>query len=87
MKVPRRLLISPRGNGGPIEVVRHSNSGPARKEGSTPSFTEKGVESFLPLWSEMHQWSDRQRLVHQPLFSGYLFVHIGDTPQRTNDGA
>ena len=42
---------------------------------------EKGVESFLPLWSEMHQWSDRQRLVHQPLFSGYLFVHIGDTPR------
>ena len=42
---------------------------------------EKGVESFLPLWSEMHQWSDRQRLVHQPLFSGYVFVHIAGTPR------
>jgi transcription antitermination factor NusG len=41
---------------------------------------EKGIEAFLPLWSEMHQWSDRQRLVHQPLFSGYVFVHIAETP-------
>lgn len=41
---------------------------------------EKGVVSFLPLSSEMHQWSDRQRLVHQPLFSGYLFVQIPDSP-------
>ena len=39
---------------------------------------EKGIESFLPLWSEVHQWSDRHRLIHQPLFSGYVFVHIAD---------
>jgi len=41
---------------------------------------EKGIDSFLPLLSQMHQWSDRQRLVHQPLFSGYVFVHIADAP-------
>jgi transcription antitermination factor NusG len=40
---------------------------------------EKGIASFLPLSSEMHQWSDRQRLVHQPLFPGYLFVQIPDS--------
>jgi transcription antitermination factor NusG len=39
---------------------------------------EKGIESFLPLSKEMHQWSDRQRLVQQPLFAGYVFVHIAD---------
>lgn len=41
----------------------------------------KGIESYLPLWSEMHRWSDRQRLVHQPLFSSYVFVRIADSPQ------
>lgn len=42
---------------------------------------EKGVVSFLPLSSQIHQWSDRQKMVHQPLFSGYLFVHISDSPE------
>lgn len=37
---------------------------------------EKGIETFLPLWSTRHRWSDRQQLVHLPLFPGYLFVHI-----------
>ena len=38
---------------------------------------EKGVEAFLPLFSEVHQWSDRKRKVELPLFSTYLFVRIG----------
>jgi len=41
---------------------------------------KKGIEVFLPLCSQMHKWSDRQRLVHQPLFSGYVFVYIGASP-------
>src|ERR1700733_12914219 len=41
---------------------------------------EKRIDSFLPLLSQMHQWSDRQRLFPQPLFSGYVFVHIADAP-------
>jgi transcription antitermination factor NusG len=46
---------------------------------------DKGIEAFLPLSSEKHQWSDRQRIVHQPLFSGYLFVHIADSLQMRNE--
>ena len=38
---------------------------------------EKGVEAFLPLFSEVHQWSDRERKVELPLFSTYVFVRIG----------
>ena len=38
---------------------------------------EKGVEAFLPLFSEVHQWSDRKRKVELPLFSTYVFVRIG----------
>jgi len=35
-----------------------------------------GVPHFLPLKSELRQWSDRKRVVDIPLFSGYLFVRI-----------
>jgi transcription termination/antitermination protein NusG len=35
-----------------------------------------GVPHFLPLKSELRQWSDRKRIVDVPLFSGYLFVRI-----------
>lgn len=37
---------------------------------------DKGIESFLPLFSAKHKWSDRQRMVHEPLFPGYVFVRI-----------
>ena len=38
---------------------------------------EKGVLVFLPLFSAVHQWSDRRRLVELPLFTNYVFVRIG----------
>ncbi len=41
----------------------------------------KGIETFLPLLREFHRWSDRQQLVHQPLFPGYVFVHIDQCPE------
>jgi transcription antitermination factor NusG len=37
---------------------------------------EKGIESFLPLHSVKHQWSDRKQGVFLPLFPGYTFVRI-----------
>jgi transcription antitermination factor NusG len=36
----------------------------------------KGVEIFLPLLDEVHQWSDRQKTISLPLFSGYVFVRL-----------
>jgi transcription antitermination factor NusG len=39
----------------------------------------KGITVFLPLFSERHQWSDRRRLVHVPLFSGYVFIRMAQT--------
>lgn len=35
-----------------------------------------GVQHFLPLKPEIHQWSDREQTVSVPLFSGYLFVRL-----------
>ncbi len=39
---------------------------------------EKGVVAFLPLFTEVHQWSDRKQKVELPLFSTYVFVRIGE---------
>jgi len=36
----------------------------------------KEVEAFLPQYEEVHRWSDRQKTVRTPLFSGYVFVHL-----------
>jgi transcription antitermination factor NusG len=36
----------------------------------------KGVETFLPLLNETHRWSDRQKIISLPLFSGYVFVRL-----------
>jgi transcription antitermination factor NusG len=38
-----------------------------------------GVQHYLPLKSEVRQWSDRKQTVHVPLFRGYLFVHMNPT--------
>jgi transcription elongation factor/antiterminator RfaH len=35
-----------------------------------------GVPCFLPLKSELRQWSDRRQTVVVPLFAGYLFVRM-----------
>lgn len=43
------------------------------------SLAEMGVESFLPMRKELHQWSDRKKWVWVPLFSSYLFVNLGQT--------
>ena len=34
------------------------------------------IEHFLPLYSAVHRWKDRNKCVQIPLFPGYLFVRI-----------
>lgn len=41
----------------------------------------QGITTFLPLVSEVHRWSDRQKVVHLPLFTCYAFVHIKLVPE------
>ena len=36
--------------------------------------TERGVETFLPTFTEVHRWSDRKKKVELPLFSCYVFA-------------
>jgi transcription antitermination factor NusG len=35
-----------------------------------------GIVTFLPLSSELREWSDRQKVVEFPLFPGYAFVRL-----------
>jgi len=37
---------------------------------------EKGIESYCPLNKVHRKWSDRMKLVEEPLFKSYVFVHI-----------
>ena len=42
---------------------------------------ERGVETFLPLFTETRRWSDRKKQVQFPLFPGYAFVHFAYAPE------
>ena len=37
---------------------------------------KKGIETFLPLREVTRQWSDRKKIIGEPLFQGYLFVKM-----------
>lgn len=41
----------------------------------------QGVEVFYPVVNQIHQWSDRRKLVETPLFAGYTFARIAPTPE------
>jgi transcription antitermination factor NusG len=43
---------------------------------------ERGVETFLPIVTETHRWSDRKKKVETPLFSCYVFAKF--TPNRAD---
>ena len=46
---------------------------------------ERGVETFLPIVTEVHRWSDRKKSVQLPLFSCYVFARfMPDRTQRLN---
>ncbi len=39
--------------------------------------TEKGFETFLPLYEARHRWKDRMKQVSVPLFPSYVFIRGG----------
>ncbi len=38
--------------------------------------SEKNIENYCPLNKIQKQWSDRKKIVLEPLFKGYLFIKI-----------
>jgi transcription antitermination factor NusG len=39
---------------------------------------EKGLESYCPLNKVRRKWSDRMKIVEEPLFKSYVFVKVSD---------
>jgi transcription antitermination factor NusG len=39
---------------------------------------EKKISSFLPTRKILREWSDRKKLVEEPLFPSYIFVYLND---------
>ncbi len=37
---------------------------------------EAGIETYLPLQKKMRQWSDRKKLIEEPLLRSYIFIKI-----------
>ena len=44
---------------------------------------KKGIEAWCPLQKVMKQWSDRKKIIEEPLFKSYVFVNIA-RDERTN---
>ncbi len=40
---------------------------------------KKGIETWCPLQKIERQWSDRKKIVEEPLFKSYIFVRIAPT--------
>ena len=39
---------------------------------------EKGIDHYCPLNKVMRQWSDRKKVVLEPLFKSYVFVQVAE---------
>lgn len=37
---------------------------------------EKGIENYCPINKVIRQWSDRKKIVMEPVFKGYVFVKL-----------
>jgi transcription antitermination factor NusG len=44
----------------------------------TQLLTEKGLECYCPLNKVRRKWSDRVKVVEEPLFKSYVFVRVND---------
>lgn len=52
--------------------------------------TEKGIESYCPLNKVRRKWSDRVKVVEEPLFKSYVFVNVTESERmqvRLTNGA
>lgn len=38
--------------------------------------SDQGIEAYLPMRKTLKQWSDRKKMVSEPLISSYVFVNI-----------
>jgi transcription antitermination factor NusG len=48
----------------------------------TTQLKDNGVTTFLPLITQTHRWSDRNKTIQLALFSGYTFVRLESSPEK-----
>jgi len=65
----------------PIDNWYAVNTRPRYEKKVADALKIRGVNVFLPLFSENHRWSDRRKLIHIPLFAGYVFVRLDSAPE------
>lgn len=41
-------------------------------------FTKKNIENYCPLNKVLRQWSDRKKIVYEPLFTCYVFARVSE---------
>jgi transcription antitermination factor NusG len=47
----------------------------------TKQLQSQGIEAFLPVVSQLRNWSDRRKQVETPIFSGYAFLRLIHSPE------
>jgi transcription antitermination factor NusG len=69
-------LITPNRNdlGEPRWYVAHTRA--RHEKRVAEQLLDDSIESFLPLYSAVHRWKDRRKMVCLPLFPGYVFLRI-----------
>lgn len=40
--------------------------------------SERGIENYCPLQKRISQWSDRKKIILEPVFKGFIFVRVSD---------
>lgn len=51
---------------------------PRAEKKAAGELEEEGFEIFLPLRKALRTWSDRKKIVEEPLFRGYLFARVDE---------
>ena len=54
---------------------------PRHEKTVTTQLETSGIETFLPLSTQVRTWSDRRKTVDFPLFPGYVFVRTSPATQ------
>lgn len=56
---------------------------PRWEKKSDSILVRKGIESWCPVQKAERQWSDRKKIIEDPLFKSYVFVHIRENERVT----
>jgi transcription antitermination factor NusG len=56
---------------------------PRKEQKVAQQLEQLGFTIYLPLRTEIRQWSDRKRKVVSPLFTSYVFIQIEDSKRET----